>query len=222
VALAAVFDGHNGDAAAVYCRERLAGALCDAWAKGESPMGALTAAFLALNDGFLRNHTADDSGCTALAALVVAGRLHVANAGDCQCCLWRGDSLQPLSRVHTASCADERARVEALGGEVRATADGKERLQGVIQVTRCIGDRPLRDFGLTAEPNVRTVELVESDRALVVASDGLWDVVSPERVLHCLVHTAWAPDLIAKRLVAEAIDGKSDDNITVVVALLRD
>ena len=60
------------------------------------------------------------------------------------------------------------------------------------------------------------------DYALVLASDGLWDVLSEDRVLHCLQKTAKSPDMIAKRLVSEAFDSGSDDNISVVVVFLQD
>lgn len=176
---------------------------------------------------------ADDSGCTALAALCLPGRVLVANAGDCQCCLWRGQSMVPLNKEHIAADPAERARVEAAGGEVRETSDGKLRVQGVIQVglgyeqpaprplatavaattirpgvghiadagagvtahqvTRCFGDRPLRKWGLTSEPEVVEVEICESDRALVLASDGLWDVLTAERVMHCLTRKCRHP-----------------------------
>eukprot|EP00965_Chrysotila_dentata_P231964 6198674-Pleurochrysis_carterae.AAC.1 len=44
----------------------------------------------------------------------------------------------------------ECASALAGGGSVSATSDGKLRVGGVIQVTRCIGDRGLRRLGLTA------------------------------------------------------------------------
>ena len=60
-----------------------------------------------------------------------------------------------------------------------------------------------------------------ADKALVLASDGLWDVMSEARVLHCLQHTAKSPDLIAKRLLQEALDKGTDDNTSVVVVFLQ-
>ena len=52
------------------------------------------------------------------------------------------------------------------------------------------------------------------DRALVVASDGLWDVLTLERVA-TLHHTAKSADLLAKRLIADAAEKGTDDNVTV-------
>ena len=90
------------------------------------------------------------------------------------------------------------------------------------QVTRCIGDRPLRHLGLSSEPEIHTVERTSVDKAIILASDGLWDVMSPERVLHCCNHTAKSPDMLAKRLLTEALDRGTDDNPTVVVVFLQD
>ena len=41
-------------------------------------------------------------------------------------------------------------------------------------------------------------------------------------LLHCLEHTAKSPDMIAKRLLAEAMDRGTDDNTTVLCVFLRD
>ena len=60
------------------------------------------------------------------------------------------------------------------------------------------------------------------DLALVLASDGLWDVMDPPRVLHCLKNTARSPDLFAKRLLQESLDRGTNDNTSVVVVCLQD
>ena len=55
----------------------------------------------------------------------------------------------------------------------------------------------------------------------MLASDGLWDVMPESRVLHCLLNTAKSPDLIAKRLLQEALERGTDDNTSVVVVFLQ-
>jgi len=223
--LAAVFDGHNGDTAADFCAASLPAELLRAWSPSAEPTddssmaAALCTAFVSLNDRFLSEFPLDESGTTAIAVLCTPTRIVVANAGDCSCMLWRGEELESLSHEHTAELAEERARVLAAGGSLSTTADGKVRVGGVIQVTRCIGDRKLRAFGLSAEPELRAVERIPADRALIVACDGLWDVMPRARVLHCLNNTAQSPDMIAKRLLFEAVDRGSTDNITVIVVL---
>ena len=65
------------------------------------------------------------------------------------------------------------------------------------------------------------LEVGPADRALILASDGLWDFVPHERLLHCLTHTAPSPDMFAKRLLQDALDRGSDDNVTVAVVFLN-
>ena len=96
---------------------------------------ALHATFAALHEGFLRSAGADDSGCTALAAVCTPHSVWLANAGDCQCYLWRGEELIRLTQEHTAAMPAERARVEAAGATVSTTKDGKMRVGGIIQVS---------------------------------------------------------------------------------------
>ena len=230
VALAAVFDGHNGDAAADYCSKQLIRLLHSkiVHAGEADPVKALTSTFPMLHERFTHSLGADESGCTALAALCLPGAVHVANAGDCRCVLWSTDpstgehSIKRLNEEHTCLLPSERSRVEGTGATVSTTSDGKLRVGGIIQVTRCIGDNPLRHLGLTSEPTLMSVEVTEGDKALVMASDGLWDVMPESRVLHCLLNTAKSPDMIAKRLLMEALDRGTDDNTSVVVVFLKD
>eukprot|EP00967_Tisochrysis_lutea_P109950 scaffold171475_cov31-Tisochrysis_lutea.AAC.2 len=88
-----------------------------------------------------------------------------------------------------------------------------------MQVTRSIGDRDLRALGLSAEPEVICVPRGKGDIGVVLASDGLWDVMSEERTLHCLNNTARSPDMLAKRLVFDAMDKGTQDNVTCAVVL---
>ena len=90
-----------------------------------------------------------------------------------------------------------------------------------LQVTRCIGDRKLRSLGLTAEPEIISIPRGASDLGVVMGSDGLWDVLGGGRTLHCLCNTARSPDMLAKRLVFDAMDKGTDDNVTCAVVLFQ-
>eukprot|EP00955_Chlamydomonas_euryale_P067803 359937-Chlamydomonas_euryale.AAC.29 len=235
--LLAVFDGHRGAAAAAHCQARLAPLLAAALPRAASPGDALAAAFRALEVEYRAVWAADAAaraaggapggsfpGCTALAALLLGRTLHVANAGDCRCVLDRSASAAPLSRDHTPALGDERARVAAAGGAV-SRAHGSWRLDGGVglQVTRCIGDfdQKAACAGLTAEPEVTATVLEESDVVVVLASDGLWDVVSDAEAAGLVRDTVKDPTLCAKRLVLEALARGSADNVSAVVAFLR-
>lgn len=99
----------------------------------------------------------------------------VAHAGDCRAVLSRGGVPVVLTEDHKASREDERARIEALGGHVDDFT-GTWRVQGIMAVTRGIGDAHLKEY-ITSVPETRRVDLEGKEDFIVLASDGLWDVV---------------------------------------------
>lgn len=55
----------------------------------------------------------------------------------------------------------------------------------------------------------------------VMASDGLWDVISNLEVVSIIKNTVKEPGMCSKRLATEAAERGSNDNITVIVIFLR-
>ena len=51
----------------------------------------------------------------------------------------KGKKAHALNKMHLARDSDERENIEARGGFVKLTADGKLRTNGVIQLSRAIG-----------------------------------------------------------------------------------
>ncbi|CAN6341782.1 unnamed protein product [Urochloa humidicola] len=119
----------------------------------------------------------DHAGSTALVAVVGPTTVVVASAGDSRAVLSRGGVAIPLSVDHKPDRPDELERIKAAGGRV-IFWDGA-RVLGVLAMSRAIGDGYLKPF-VTAEPEVTVTERTEDDECLIVASDGLWDVVSNE------------------------------------------
>jgi protein phosphatase 2C len=235
-----VFDGHAGARAAQFCTSFVAAAVTGDAAWPAAPATALTNAFLSLDESFLDLARSErpplDDGTTALVAVVAGPRLFVASAGDSRAVLVGADgSVRALSDDHKPNRPDEAARIRALGGTV--VHHGVWRVNGVLAVSRSIGDNPLKPF-VSAQPEVTTVELGERDEALVLATDGLWDVLSNEAVAATVAaafagaRTAAAAGArseerhvvvqrVASALVRDAILAGSADNITVLVVDLR-
>ncbi len=76
--------------------------------------------------------------------------------------------------------------------------------------------------GVTALPEVTAVELGPDDHFLILASDGLWDVMSVQEAVGLVYDTVKDPTLAGKRLVCEALMRGSADNVTAVVVFLTD
>lgn len=90
-----------------------------------------------------------------------------------------------------------------------------------IQVTRSLGDFDARRDGLTPEPEVTATALGPADEFVVIACDGVWDVLSSAEAVALVQATVKEPSMCAKRVLAEAMTRGSRDNLTVVVAFLR-
>jgi serine/threonine protein phosphatase PrpC len=162
-------------------------------------------------------------GATALAALLWGDALYVANAGDCRALLCRDGSGAQLTRDHNADDSGERRRITASGGTVAHHAPSNTHRVGeaAIHVTRSIGDFDMREQGLTPEPEITRVELTPDDEFIILACDGLWDVLSCDEVVELVQSTVKEPAMVTKRIVAEALTRGSTDNITVIVAFLK-
>jgi protein phosphatase 2C len=55
---------------------------------------------------------------------------------------------------------------------------------GMLQCTRSIGDRDLHHYGVIATPEVLSLPRSDEQTFLVLATDGLWDVLSNEVRAH--------------------------------------
>ncbi|KAI5415502.1 probable protein phosphatase 2C 13 isoform X1 [Lathyrus oleraceus] len=230
----AVFDGHGGPEAAAFVKrnamrlffedaDMLQSYDTDAFFLEKlevSHRRAFIRADLALAD---EQSVSSSCGTTALTALVLGRHLLVANAGDCRAVLCKRGAAVEMSQDHRPSYLPERRRVEELGGFID---DGY--LNGYLSVTRALGDWDLKfPLGaaspLIAEPDVQLVTLTEEDEFLIIACDGIWDVISSQ-VAVSLVRRGLRrhndPQQSARDLVKEALRLNTSDNLTVVVICL--
>lgn len=239
--LLAVFDGHRGASAADTAAATLPDALRQVWAGSSGPEAALAAALAvcerrilaegeaAWMDRVARMGTAAAGtrpwpGCTALAAVQIADMMAFANVGDCRAVLCRGGAAVQVTRDHVAGDPAELMRLRDAGAALRRGPDGSWRVGAVqLQVSRSLGDGDVkREGGVTADAEVSTIQLHANDEFVVLASDGLWDVVSNEDAIALVHDTVKNPSMAAKRLAVEALARGSQDNLTVVVCFLQD
>jgi protein phosphatase 1G len=128
-----------------------------------------------------------DSGCTAVVALLHNNELYVANAGDSRCVLCRAGKAIEMSIDHKPEDTIEQDRIHKAGG--RVTCDG--RVNGGLNLSRAIGDHTYkknsaisdRDQMITALPDVKSITLDDSDEFMVLACDGIWNVMSSQDVV---------------------------------------
>ena len=76
-----------------------------------------------------------NSGCTAVIAFIIGNMLLCVNLGDSRALLSRQGRVIQLSQDHKPYNPEEKARIEAAGGNVY-----QDRTQGQLAVSRAFGD----------------------------------------------------------------------------------
>ncbi|KAI5632737.1 protein phosphatase 2C domain-containing protein [Phthorimaea operculella] len=177
----AVYDGHAGSAAAMYCAAHLHQYLVESPYFTTDLRRALRDAFLKTDTEFVRKSNQERAcgGSTAVAVTVRGRKLLAAWAGDSLALLAKRMRLMQLVRAHKPHRQDERDRIEQSGGTVMYW--GTWRVNGQLAVSRAIGDAQYKPY-VTARPETATVDLDGDEDFVVVACDGLWDFVSEDDV----------------------------------------
>ncbi|CAJ1972016.1 unnamed protein product [Sphenostylis stenocarpa] len=193
-----VYDGHGGSQVAKYCQDRIHKALAEeiefvkeALISGSMKDGCqdqwkkvFTNCFLKVDaevGGKVNNEPVapETVGSTAVVAVICSSHIIVANCGDSRAVLCRGKEPMALSVDHKPNRDDEYARIEAAGGKVIQW--NGHRVFGVLAMSRSIGDRYLKPW-IIPEPEVMFLPRTKDDECLILASDGLWDVMTNEEV----------------------------------------
>lgn len=176
-------------------------------------------------------------------------KLFIAWCGDSRAVLLRGRQGLRCTEDHRPGRRDELQRIQRAGGMVAQDARGVWRvgpreeskfareldkrkkktpkeLKWFLSTSRSFGDHELKipDEIVTARPEVKAVDLVPEDWAVLLACDGIFDVLSDQEV----ADTIWKSIVVqgkdavgaAKAVVQAAFGRGSRDNLTAVVLRL--
>ncbi|XWS34990.1 hypothetical protein CRYUN_Cryun21dG0085700 [Craigia yunnanensis] len=229
----AIFDGHNGNAAAIFTREHLLSHVLSAVPRGLGPEEWLHALPRALVAGFVKTDKefqsrAETSGTTATFVIVDAWTVTVASVGDSRCILdTQGGAISSLTVDHRLEeNVEERDRVTASGGEVgRLSIVGGAEIgplrcwPGGLCLSRSIGDMDVGEF-IVPIPYVKQVKLSNAGGRLIIASDGIWDALSSEMAAKSC--RGLPAELAARQVVKEALRtrGLKDDTTCIVIDII--
>ncbi|KAH0695239.1 hypothetical protein KY285_022336 [Solanum tuberosum] len=178
VAFFGVFDGHGGSRTALYLKNNLFKNLSSHPDFIKDTKSAIVESFKQTDADYLNEEKGQqkDAGSTASTAVLLGDRLLVANVGDSRVVACRDGSAIPLSIDHKPDRSDERERIEQAGGFIIWA--GTWRVGGVLAVSRAFGDKMLKPY-VVADPEIQEEE-IDGVEFLIVASDGLWNVLSNE------------------------------------------
>ncbi|CAJ1972341.1 unnamed protein product [Sphenostylis stenocarpa] len=215
ICLFGIFDGHGGSRAAEYLKEHLFDNLLKHPKFLTDAKLAISETYKQTDANFLDSEkdTYRDDGSTASTAVLVDNHLFVANVGDSRTIVSKAGKAIALSEDHKPNRSDERKRIENAGGVVMWA--GTWRVGGVLAMSRAFGNRMLKQF-VVAEPEIQDQQIDEQIELLILASDGLWDVVQNDDAVS-LARTEEEPEAAARKLTEAAFARGSADNITCIV-----
>jgi hypothetical protein len=158
------------------------------------------------------------------------GRITISNVGDSRAILGTQRKHQhrtniqavPLSKDHTPYRSEEAQRCKAKGarilsfGEISGIVDDESETEDPPRIwhptakypgtafTRSIGDSRADPLGVIAEPEMMTLKLSANEKIIVLASDGIFDVLSNQQVIDiCSIHHGDGNPAVACHAVIE-------------------
>lgn len=235
ILLCGIFDGHGGKMAADFVEERLPYHILYWLERGEKDLAKiLKNAFVEVNNSFTKflfhsctKGSAGDqnggarllsSGTTATVCLIRNGiDLAVAHVGDSRAVLCRNNNAIRLTEDHEPEVMKEKERIEKCNGYLTWSSLGKSRVNGRLEMTRSIGDVELKPFGVTAEPDVRSLEIQHgNDSFLVLTTDGVHSRLNNGEIIQ-VISSCINPHEAAKFLADQALLFGSEDNCSALI-----
>jgi len=193
-------------------------------------------------------------GCTAVVCCIRRDSIVVANAGDSRAVLCRRGVAVDMSEDHKPNLPSERARIRRAGGSIMEQRMGgltQYRVNGNLNLSRSIGDlvykqnsnlRP-QDQMICCTPDVKYFRRQPGDEFIVLACDGVWDVLSSQEVVDYIrpqldeildPNNMYAEPLVKLSSILEGLldhclspnlaqtSGLGGDNMTMVLVVLAD
>ena len=184
--------------------------------------------FKEIQENLEKNHR-DSCECCGSTCLLAIDYIHdkkrfidVINLGDCRCIISRGNKAHVITYDHKPNWPDEKERIKKIGGEIYY--DGVDWRIGDLSVSRAFGDLDNKPY-ISCIPDVFRYKISKKDQFMILACDGLWDVMESQEVVNFVINNCYDMEYnrinkkinIARLLADHAIQKGSTDNITIIV-----
>lgn len=225
----AVFDGHGSAKVSRHASDNLWRHLIlnEHYVKGQFSE-ALRESFLSFDSEVSESYNAQLAGTTAVCLLVVQDTVYCANIGDSRGVASVNCECVPLSADHKPENPGELKRILEAGGYVLGN-----RVNGNLALSRAFGDfhyknnetLPPEQQIVSPCPDIQTLALNDDVDFLLLACDGIWDVLSSEEVVEFVISRLeqnMEPGLICEQLTTRCLATDYElvigcDNMTVLL-----
>ncbi|XP_064621319.1 protein phosphatase 1B-like [Lineus longissimus] len=232
-----VFDGHAGGKVSDFCASDLLQQILKSEPfksinspgenQDEVKLGIYTG-FLNM-DALLREKNSDSggedrSGSTAICVLVSPTQIYFANCGDSRAVLCRNKEAVHYTTDHKPVLPEEKNRIQKAGGSVMI-----QRVNGSLAVSRALGDFEYKNASkmgpteqlVSPEPEITIkTRSAEQDEFVVLACDGIWDVMSNQELCDLITSRLMVTDDlkdVCNQVVDTCLHKGSRDNMSIVL-----
>ena len=205
-----IFDGHGGNDVVKYIKDRIPEII----KKNLNDLYPIEQCFInSFNkiDEELKFYDSEYTGSTATLVLIQDNKIYCANVGDSRAYIIYDNFIKQITTDHKCSIPEEAERIIKSGGKIT-----KNRVQGQLVLSRSLGDLYCKKYGVINLPDITINKIDYNMKYIIIASDGIWDVVDEKNVLNMSKMKKNA-DNFCKDLVKLAIEKESKDNISCIV-----
>ena len=243
----AIFDGHGGKDVASFLSINLHHFLIDEinninfGTNGEENISniieSIKSAFMKIDQNILSNENfTNDVGSTATLIFIYYNNLNenilnnnndngnknvertliCANIGDSNGYLITKSNISQITKPHKCEDTSEVQRIKGTGGIVF-----QGRIFGKLILTRTLGDKEMKKYGVIPVPDFYTKKIEKDDLFVIIASDGIWDVINEEELYKMGNEKELSSEIFSKKIMDLAKERDTRDNSSCIVIKLN-
>lgn len=212
----AIFDGHGGDYVSTFLKLNFIDIFKENYSTSNDMNKIIYETFKSISSKLNKN---DSLYCGSTCILVIYDSnnniIYEANIGDSRSIIIENNKLIHQTDDHKPNFENE--RIIKNGGNVIIDAYGVPRLNGTLAISRSFGDFYLFP-ALSWKPDIYTIKLSKNsnDKYVILASDGIWDVIQHNEIINELSKTKNIKYAINNLIKLAKLKG-STDNITLII-----
>ena len=214
ISLFAIFDGHGGKLVSDYLYNNYEKTLISILEKNNYNIEkSIKESFKEIDNNLEKIPNTKTIGSTATIILIDNNILYCANVGDSESYYISKDKIIKLTNLHNCNNKNEVERVKNSKGLIFGN-----RVFGMLNLTRSIGDFDFKIYGVINEPFIYKINLIENySKYVILGSDGVWDVINDSDLIQIEKKYGSLCKNFCNKIVEEAINKGSQDNISCIV-----
>ena len=188
---------------------------------------SIKTAFIKIDQNILENENfKTDVGSTATLIFIyynndndiknVERTLICANVGDSHGYLITKSNISRITIPHKCEDISEVQRIRDNGGIVF-----QGRIFGKLILTRTLGDKEMKKYGVIPLPYFYTKKIEKDDLFVIIASDGIWDVINEEELFKMGNEKDLSSEIFSKKIMDKAKERDTRDNSSCIVIKLN-